>query len=48
MARIGTPLDSGDPFPQLALPLVSGGALDARAAAAAGSWAVLLVYRGHW
>jgi hypothetical protein len=47
MARIGTPLDSGDHFPPIALPLVAGGAFDPRAAAERG-WCVLLVYRGHW
>ena len=47
MARIGTPLDTGDAFPLITLPLVSGGALDPRQAAD-GGWSVLLVYRGHW
>ena len=48
MARIGTPLDTGDAFPNLTFPLASGGALDPRAGAAAGQWFVLLAYRGHW
>jgi hypothetical protein len=47
MPHIGTPLDTGDPFPRMSLALVGGGALDPRSAAAAG-WFVLLVYRGHW
>ena len=47
MARIGSPLDAGDPFPTISLALAGGGALDPREAAA-GGWLVLLAYRGHW
>lgn len=47
MAHIGAPLDAGDQFPAMSLPLVAGGAFDPRAAAD-GGWCVLLVYRGHW
>ena len=44
---LGEKLDSGQPFPDLTLDLVSG---DTRKISeiAAGHWSVVLLYRGHW
>jgi len=47
MARAGTPLDSGDPFVEIAFPTLAHGAL--RLPAAFGDrWGVALFYRAHW
>ena len=40
-------LNNGDPFPSLSAPLVGGGTL-ALPGDLAGSWSVVLFYRGHW
>ena len=40
-------LNSGDAFPKLTLPAVGGGAI-ALPDAVAGSWGVVLIYRGAW
>jgi peroxiredoxin len=47
LPRIGTPLDTGDLFPPMTLPLADGGSVTLPDAARAG-WAILLLYRGHW
>lgn len=44
---LGKPLDTGDRFPDLELPLVSGGA-QRISALAGGQWSVVLLYRGDW
>ena len=40
-------LNNGDAFPKLAVPAVGGGAI-ALPGAVAGSWGVVLIYRGAW
>jgi hypothetical protein len=44
---LGNKLDTGDRFPDLDLPLVSGGT-QRISALAAGRWSVVLLYRGDW
>jgi peroxiredoxin len=44
---LGNTLDTGDRFPDLDLPLVSGGT-QRISALAAGRWSVVLLYRGDW
>ncbi len=44
---VGEKLDSGQPFPDLKLDLVSGGS-QTLSALAAGQWAAVLFYRGDW
>ena len=44
---LGEKLDTGNRFPDLELPLVSGG-MQRISALAAGQWSVVLLYRGDW
>jgi hypothetical protein len=47
MARLGSPLDTGDRLPALTVATVAHGELTVPDAFGAG-WGVLLLYRAHW
>lgn len=47
MARAGTPLDIGDPMPELAFETLDHGRIEVPAAYDS-KWGVLLLYRAHW
>ena len=44
---LGEKLDTGNRFPDIVLPLVSGGT-QRISALAGGGWSVVLLYRGDW
>lgn len=47
MARAARPLDTDDPFPELAFETVAHGQL-VLPIALSGRWGLVLVYRAHW
>ncbi|MCA9706263.1 MAG: redoxin domain-containing protein [Myxococcales bacterium] len=47
MARMATPLDTGDPMPELMVDTVAHGRVDVPGVFGS-RWGVLLLYHGHW
>lgn len=47
MARAGTPLDTGDPMPELSFSTLDHGRITVPDVFES-KWGVVLLYRGHW